>query len=51
MEARCAMYISEDYGQMGRDLDWFVCEARLIKARIDYLRVFAKGRGEETRYD
>jgi uncharacterized protein YecT (DUF1311 family) len=51
MEGRCSMYTSGDFGQMGRDLDWFVCEARLIKARVEYLRVFAQGRGGETRYD
>ena len=51
MVARCAEYTPEEYGQMGPDLDWFVCEARLIDARIAYLRAFANGRGDETPYN
>lgn len=51
MAARCSEYTTGEYGTMGGNLDWFVCEARLIRARIAYLRAFAKGRGEETRYD
>lgn len=51
MTARCAEYTTEDYGQMGLDLDWFACEARLMSARIIYLRAFARGRGAETPYN